>query len=29
LAAQLETILARLDSGERDQLQREMLRGNP
>ena len=29
LAAQLETILTRLDRGERDQLQREMLRGNP
>jgi DNA-binding response OmpR family regulator len=28
LAARLETILARLDRGERDQLQREMLRGN-
>jgi DNA-binding response OmpR family regulator len=28
LASRLETILARLDRGERDQLQREMLRGN-
>ncbi|MGH3000703.1 MAG: response regulator transcription factor, partial [Gaiellaceae bacterium] len=28
LAAQLETILERLERGEREQLQREMLRGN-